>query len=709
MNGNLARRQEPLLERALGGAVVLGSALWLCVYPVAFVIAGLLLLLFMSQGNELLEAAAMPRDFAFQAFFHGSLAAWALAAWYCARVLLTRRFTGRFASRTLDANDRFTVFVRIWVPRALGAAIYASLAAFLFRAGHAAQGAVILVTGILYWLFVVYRRVVLPSHEPAGLRRETLDRWTRAALALALGLSFVLFAAFLVSPVELPRRLGAASIILFAFTSWILFGSIVLVLLPKTYGLPSLALLPLLLALASGGVDNHEIRQAAPTGAERAASIEASALAWLQAHAAEFREARARGDEFFPVYIATAEGGGLRAAYWTANVLGELELATQGQFSDRLFAISGVSGGSLGGAAFVAQLRASAPCKSPEGVNARNCLRQFLREDFLSPVTAYFLFPDMVQRFLPFTPIRRFDRARALELSWEQSWAQTHPGAAANPFADSYDALGEGRQWPRLFLNATRVETGKRVLVSPARFDEDEMPEVDDLLAIGGGRWSVPLSTAVHLSARFSYVSPPAKICVDAGETCDLDRVWGRVVDGGYHENSGAQTAADLLRALRRAARQFEDEQPAGRTRIQPQVIIITNDAGSTRLCDEATPPEPAHWYAELLSPARALWNSRVARGSQARRALADSAAGYRRDPLEKDCAGDGTRANTLEFSLASAQRPERAPALGWFLASGSTRVMDRALCRPEHLQAIATARRDLRVTSPYACGSGQL
>ena len=384
-------------------------------------------------------------------------------------------------------------------------------------------------------------------------------------------------------------------------------------------------------------------------------------------------------------------------------MLGELELATHGQFSRRLFAISGVSGGSLGGAAFVAELGAETGCNAPDGANARNCARRVLKGDFLSPVVAYLLFPDFFQRFIPFLPIRAFDRARALERSWEASWAETHRGSAANPFARSFHDLSAARA-PRLFLNATRVETGKRVLVSPARFDEDEMPEVDDLLAVGTKAWSMPLSTAVHLSARFAYVSPAAKICKDAAESCDLDGVWGRVVDGGYHENSGAQSAAGVLRALRRAAREFEAAQPPGRTRIEPHVVVITNDPNSTRLCDDAPPPEPGAWYAELLSPISALWNTRTARGGQARRALADAAAGFQRDPLEKDCAGDRTRARTLEFSLAKAGTAERAPALGWFLATGSTTLMDRALCRDDHLQALAAARRDLGVSAPYEC-----
>jgi hypothetical protein len=694
------------MQRLLGGLVAFGAATWLCVYPMLLVAAGLLLLVLVPQGNELLEATARHDELSFKIIFHLAVAAWALSAWYCSRVLLQRRFPGRFASTVLESDDRFVVLLRIWLPRLLGVAIYLSLAAyFFFVAGERLEGLVVFAIGAVYWLFVVYRRTVLQTAPTAAARQDVLSRATKLFLAAALALSLGLLAGFLASDVALPRWLGAASIILLAFASWILFGSIVLVLLPKAYGLPSLALLPVVLALAAGGVDNHEVRQLPPSAqAQRAASIRASALEWLQQHEKEFRQARQEGRESFPVYIAAAEGGGLRAAYWTASVLGELEVATHGQFSRRLFAISGVSGGSLGGAAFVAELGGKVDCNAPDGPSVRNCVRHFLKGDFLSPMVAYLLFPDLLQRFMPFAPVRSFDRARALERSWEVSWAQTHPSSVAKPFAAPYEAVG--KPLPRLFLNATRVETGKRVLVSPARFDEDEMPEVDDLLAVGGKPWSMPLSTAVHLSARFTYVSPAAKICKDAGETCDLDAVWGRVVDGGYHENSGAQTAGGLLRALRRAARDFEAAQPAGRTRIEPHVVIITNDLNSTRLCDEPPAVEAGQWYAELLSPMTALWNTRTARGGQARRALADAAAGLQRDPLDKDCAGDRTRARTLEFSLArQAGAPEeRAPALGWFLAVGSTTRMDRALCRDEHVQAFTAARRDLGVSAPYEC-----
>jgi len=105
------------MERILGALVTLGAACWLCVYPVLLVAAGLGLLIFVPQGNELLEATARHDQLGFKLVFHASVAAWALSAWYCSRVLLQRRFAGRFASSVLESEDRFVVWVRVWLPR----------------------------------------------------------------------------------------------------------------------------------------------------------------------------------------------------------------------------------------------------------------------------------------------------------------------------------------------------------------------------------------------------------------------------------------------------------------------------------------------------------------------------------------------------------------------------------------------------------------
>src|SRR5205823_74659 len=124
-----------------------------------------------------------------------------------------------------------------------------------------------------------------------------------------------------------------------------------------------------------------------------------------------------------PVIIVATEGGGMRAAYWTAVLLSKLQQASP-NFRDRLFAISGVSAGA-GGATVFARLRrldptATACRETTPDQTLMTCSRQILAHDTLDPAIGAFLYPDLVQWFLPipFLP----DRAAALEKGWESAW-----------------------------------------------------------------------------------------------------------------------------------------------------------------------------------------------------------------------------------------------------------------------------------------------
>ncbi|MGY3690537.1 hypothetical protein ACVIGA_000617 [Bradyrhizobium sp. USDA 3240] len=66
-------------------------------------------------------------------------------------------------------------------------------------------------------------------------------------------------------------------------------------------------------------------------------------------------EARPAAKKPLPAFIVAAEGGGIRAAAMTAIVLKELSLRNP-KFADHLFAIVGVSGGSVGAATYAAAL-----------------------------------------------------------------------------------------------------------------------------------------------------------------------------------------------------------------------------------------------------------------------------------------------------------------------------------------------------------------
>ena len=86
-------------------------------------------------------------------------------------------------------------------------------------------------------------------------------------------------------------------------------------------------------------------------------------------------------------------------------VLGALEDQARAggmSFADHLFAISSVSGGSLGAAAFDAALVTG----SDGAVSPR--IKTMLGTDLLAPAIAALLYPDLFQRFLP-CPIEYLD------------------------------------------------------------------------------------------------------------------------------------------------------------------------------------------------------------------------------------------------------------------------------------------------------------
>src|SRR5262249_39161024 len=95
-----------------------------------------------------------------------------------------------------------------------------------------------------------------------------------------------------------------------------------------------------------------------------------------------------------PSILVSAEGGGIRAAYWTAVSLEEVSQARKAPLLADTVILSGVSGGSLGIATFLAAQDLPLEARLP-------CIREFLSGDFLSPLPAGLLFLDVPRLILP--------------------------------------------------------------------------------------------------------------------------------------------------------------------------------------------------------------------------------------------------------------------------------------------------------------------
>ena len=279
------------------------------------------------------------------------------------------------------------------------------------------------------------------------------------------------------SGVSIPRYLGSIAILFYA-------AAILIVLVSNVYGISiqtKVPLLGLLLVVAVGWNvfrinDNHAVRLDPP--ADQNSMEQAGQLPAMKNVFETWVETRqdaidlASPDRPYPVYVVSAQGGGVYAAFHAAKALGVLTEAIP-EFPSHIFAISGVSGGSVGSSLYVNALDGVEANQVPERID------NTFDTDHLSPVLAAMLFGDLTQRFYPL-PVATWDRALGLELSFENGGragvADGGPAAInmEKPFfASQRDSRWQETKTPYLVLNTTEVKSGLRLLLSPFEFKTD--------------------------------------------------------------------------------------------------------------------------------------------------------------------------------------------------------------------------------------------
>ncbi len=435
-----------------------------------------------------------------------------------------------------------------------------------------------------------------------------------------------------------------------------------------------------------------------------------------------------------PLIVVATAGGASRAAFWTTQVLGEIAQREE-RFADRLFMISGVSGGSLGAAVFRSIVevdrRASPDGKGSAVVSSAAAKgRAFVMNDFLGPALAAGLYVDLpsssgVPLLLP-DWLQPGDRAAAIEKSWEEAWKNSRLGEGSKPLAwtDGFNsAFGGDRPWPLLVLNGTSVEKGKRIIMSNASFwtggpagRANMSGGINRYDAIDIMQSDVPVSTAVTMSARFPVISP-------TGALRDRDgKVWTRVIDGGLFENFGAFTADEVLRYLVERVSEVQ----TGPNQVVPIAILISSDPSIDQLllrtdggknpappdCDRTkdnsrpTPVRhPGNGWDEcpvdarddsraLADPLLALYDGRTARGEAAATALSDRISDLRLEVRNRliDKTKAGLDINEVRFRLGLDDHNDffhfrqcrvdhlKGPTMSWHDSKAGRDVMRRML-----------------------------
>jgi hypothetical protein len=339
-----------------------------------------------------------------------------------------------------------------------------------------------------------------------------------------------------------------------------------------------------------------------------------------------------------PIIVA-AEGGASRAAFFTASLLAHLEDLSDPTmpgnppdvhlFSRQLFAISTVSGSSLGAAVFAALLedgwprpRAEAaenalwfrsgkahgvsgvtPEALPPTSTRKDVVQQILAGDFLSPAITTL----SLDIWLPLHAIyqNQGDRTDFLEKSWEQRYAdpsgRTRGVVRSNLERGLSSLAPEENTWrPLLIFNGTSVTTGRRIITSTlyplfkspddTRLDESVFRDSYDTYDLmcrrrtqaldGRCTCSLPGEKLGLQAPRFRgcdiRVSTAASnsarfpIVSSHGDIHGADGgVIDRVVDGAYFDYSGIISALELRLQIAR----LDDE-------LKPFVLFLTNDPG---------------------------------------------------------------------------------------------------------------------------------
>lgn len=493
--------------------------------------------------------------------------------------------------------------------------------------------------------------VLVYARTPRSEYFEPTDRAFHPAVTYTVGAVFLVLVVLITAQylnagaqadfdfTQIPRTLGTLSLVNISLISLVYVSSL-LTRWSDKHGIPLIAPLLVLAALISiqNWNDNHHVRLVSSPPEELAARklgesgksvpvVIQAFDAWMKARPADY--VRKFDGRPYPIYVVAAQGGGMYAANLSGLTLARLYDRCPA-LRHHVFAVSGVSGGSIGAGYFAALLgeaadrltRDTCTVDTPAGGVGplETQMEKLLQADLLAPVAASFLFPDLLQRLIPY-PIEAFDRARAFEAGVEQAWAAIFP-SARNPLREAF-----WRHWkpdgaaPMLFLNATVADTGQQVPIAPINLNTVPNYFIRDLKTLRERAGlpddqDVPLSTAMSLSARFPLVMPAGLV---RSSTKTL-----RLVDGGYFENSGVETAQEVIIRISGpvcgAQGDFsncvEGRGPAEKRAYAFRTIVLT-DYDDLREAYELNrnPQEDEAGLNELLSPLRAMVNVRTARG----------------------------------------------------------------------------------------------
>ncbi|GAA1440536.1 hypothetical protein [Leifsonia poae] len=379
-----------------------------------------------------------------------------------------------------------------------------------------------------------------------------------------------------------------------------------------------------------------------------------------------------------PVIIVAAEGGGIRAAYFTVKAL--QKLGSAGCLAQSVALSSGVSGGSLGlaltktsGGDALAKVRAvSAQSVVASGVTG------LLAGDLVAGNLGMHV-PSVMDGRIGWR-----DRASLIE----QGWIDAAPGLGRQFDVTPTDTTGY------TLFNSTDARSKCRVIIGQLATGaaqlsgSDSSPvtcsrpgvqpaETADLATISGQQCPASLdwAGAAMLSARFPIITPAGRL--PSGSACSEGKTV-ELIDGGYAEGSALGTVADLAPTITTAVREYNLSRHGAEPFALPLLLFLRNSSGFDLQAKEAgvvaepLVPLEGRDAASAQSDHRALIQRIIANFQRACPAHSEACA------TQTEGFADEYGSNAIVVSPFT--RPTIAAPLGWALSSYSVNSLSRAI-----------------------------
>lgn len=337
------------------------------------------------------------------------------------------------------------------------------------------------------------------------------------------------------------------------------------------------------------------------------------------------RQEAVSADSMFTVYLVAGEGGGSRAGFWTTRMLTLLDSVSNQEFSNKLLALSTVSGSSAGASAWLKWIKVREDEAIPLRPAQEDSINHFLARlvfsnNFVTGGIIDLLTRDLVQSANGFTWRRRNNRNLRLQEEENLGFMQAlrrrplRVGETYRPLPPRTEELelggdigtipnyhflplsslyyrpdgGIDTRMPLIFFNTTHMQTGRRGVAAPVRLDTTRFFHAMDVVAEVEAQTgkTLALGTANNLSELFPVFSAFSY----------LDGV-GNFMDGGSYENKGLTTILEVRETLR--------EKLAVRGYDAVRIVVLALENGNALSeADRRKWQEPVHQLPAMISQA---------------------------------------------------------------------------------------------------------